>query len=77
MTICVEQWEYWHVPDMYDTVAMCHACPWISTEGQHVLDVCQGMYHCRMHAILDGTYHRAGMCVLQGKNDVGGHFRHT
>ena len=27
MAIHVEQWEYWHVPDMYNTVAMCHACP--------------------------------------------------
>ena len=27
MAIHVEQWEYWHVPDVYDTVATCHAAP--------------------------------------------------
>ena len=73
MTVHVEQWEYWHVPDVYDTVATCHACAWISTVGWHVPDMCQGTYHCRTCAILGGMCQSAGMCVLQGKADIGRH----
>ena len=71
MTIHVEQWEYWHVPDMYDTVAMCHACAWIGTAGWHMPDMCQRRYHCRTCVILNGTCQSDGMCVLQGKTDIG------
>ena len=66
MTICVEQWEYWHVPDVYDMVATCHACVWIGTAGWHVPDVCQRMYHCRTHVILDGMCH----VMLEDVSDV-------
>ena len=67
MAIDVEQWEYWQVPDMYDTVATFHACTWIGAAGLHMPDVCQRTYHCRMCAMSDGMCQSADMCVLQGK----------
>ena len=70
MAIHVELWESWHAPDMYDTVATCHACAWIGTAGWHMPDMCQRLYHFRTRAMLDGMCQSADMCVLQGKTDV-------